>query len=818
MTPIPQTARAVIIGGGISGCSVAYHLAKAGWTDIVLLERMSLTSGTTWHAAGLIGQLRGSANMTRLAKYSADLYVKLAAETGVETGMRQVGSISVALTQERHEELLRQATVARIFNVDVNEISPAEVKAMYPHLEVGDVVGAVHLPLDGQCDPANIAMALAKGARMRGAKIIERVKVTGVTEAATATGRRVTGVNWQMGEAQGHIAADVVINCGGMWGRDLAAGSGVTVPLHACEHFYLITEPIAGLGHLPVLRVPDECAYYKSDAGKMMIGAFEPKAKPWGMAGIREDFEFDTLPEDWDHFQPILEDAMHRMPLFQTAGIHTFFNGPESFTPDDRYYLGEAPELGGYWVAAGYNSVGIASSGGAGMALAHWITEGEAPFDLWEVDIRRAQPFQKNRRYLKERVSETLGLLYADHFPYRQMATARGVRRTPLHEHLKARGAVFGEVAGWERANWFAEPGQARAYQYSWQRQNWFDNQRAEHMAVRTGVGLFDMTSFGKIRVEGRDACRFLNHLCANEMDVAVGRIVYTQMLNARGGIESDLTVTRLSETAYLLVVPGATLQRDLAWLRRHLGEAFAVITDVTAAESVLCVMGPKARDLLMRVSPNDFSNAAHPFGTAREIEIGMGLARAHRVTYVGELGWELYVSSDQTAHVFEALEAAGTDLGLKLCGLHALDSCRIEKAYRHFGHDITDEDHVLEAGLGFAVRLKKPGFLGREAVLRKQEAGLDRRMVQFRLTDPAPLLFHNEAIVRDGRIVGPVTSGNYGHFLGGAIGLGYVPCRGETVQEVLDARYEIEVAGVRHAAIASLVPMYDPTSERVRL
>ena len=818
MIPIPQTARAVIIGGGISGCSVAYHLAKAGWTDIVLLERMSLTSGTTWHAAGLIGQLRGSANMTRLAKYSADLYVKLAAETGVETGMRQVGSISVALTQERHEELLRQATVARIFNVDVNEISPAEVKAMYPHLEVGDVVGAVHLPLDGQCDPANIAMALAKGARMRGAKIIERVKVTGVTEAATATGRRVTGVNWQMGEAQGHIAADVVINCGGMWGRDLAAGSGVTVPLHACEHFYLITEPIAGLGHLPVLRVPDECAYYKSDAGKMMIGAFEPKAKPWGMAGIREDFEFDTLPEDWDHFQPILEDAMHRMPLFQTAGIHTFFNGPESFTPDDRYYLGEAPELGGYWVAAGYNSVGIASSGGAGMALAHWITEGEAPFDLWEVDIRRAQPFQKNRRYLKERVSETLGLLYADHFPYRQMATARGVRRTPLHEHLKARGAVFGEVAGWERANWFAEPGQAREYQYSWQRQNWFDNQRAEHMAVRTGVGLFDMTSFGKIRVEGRDACRFLNHLCANEMDVAVGRIVYTQMLNARGGIESDLTVTRLSETAYLLVVPGATLQRDLAWLRRHLGEAFAVITDVTAAESVLCVMGPKARDLLMRVSPNDFSNATHPFGTAREIEIGMGLARAHRVTYVGELGWELYVSSDQTAHVFEALEAAGADLGLKLCGLHALDSCRIEKAYRHFGHDITDEDHVLEAGLGFAVRLKKPGFLGREAVLRKQEAGLDRRMVQFRLTDPAPLLFHNEAIVRDGRIVGPVTSGNYGHFLGGAIGLGYVPCRGETVQEVLDARYEIEVAGVRHAAIASLVPMYDPTSERVHL
>ena len=817
MTTPPKTARAVIIGGGISGCSVAYHLAKAGWTDIVLLERRRLTSGTTWHAAGLIGQLRGSANMTRLAKYSADLYVKLAAETGVETGMRQVGSISVALTKERHEELLRQATVARIFDVDVHEISPAEVKAMYPHLNTDGVVGAVHLPLDGQCDPANIAMALAKGARMRGATICENVKVTGVTEASDQGRRRVTGVNWQAGGEQGHIAADVVINCGGMWGRDLAASSGVTLPLHACEHFYLVTEAIQGLGHLPVLRVPDECAYYKSDAGKMMVGAFEPVAKPWGMQGIREDFEFDTLPEDWDHFAPILEMATNRMPLFETAGIHTFFNGPESFTPDDRYYLGEAPEIGGYWIAAGYNSVGIASSGGAGMALAHWITEGEAPFDLWEVDIRRAQPFQKNRRYLKERVSETLGLLYADHFPYRQMATSRGVRRTPLHEHLKARGAVFGEVAGWERANWFAEPGQAAEYRYSWQRQNWFENQRAEHLAVRNGVGLFDMSSFGKIRVEGRDACRFLNRLCANQIDVAPGRIVYTQMLNARGGIESDLTVTRLSETAFLLVVPGATLQRDLAWLRRHLGDDFAVVTDVTAAEAVLCVMGPKSRDLLARVSPADLSNTAHPFGTAREIEIGMGLARAHRVTYVGELGWELYVSADQAAHVFEALAAEGGDLGLKLCGIHALDSCRIEKGYRHWGHDITDEDHVLEAGLGFAVKTGKGDFIGRDAVLRKQDQGLSRRLLQFRLQDPAPLLFHNEAVLRDGRIVGPVTSGNYGHFLGGAVGLGYVPCKGESAAEVLASSYEIEVAGVRHRAVASLEPMYDPKAARVR-
>ena len=814
MTTLPTHARVVIIGGGVSGCSVAYHLTKLGWKDVVLLERKQLTCGTTWHAAGLIGQLRGSQNMTRLAKYSADLYVKLEAETGVATGMRQVGSITVALTEARKEEIYRSATLARAFDVDVQEISPSEVKAMYPHLNVSDVVGAVHLPLDGQCDPANIAQALAKGARMGGAKIIEGVKVTRVLD----NGTKVTGVEWEQGGERGTIAADMVVNCGGMWGRDLANASGVTLPLHACEHFYLLTEPVEGLSRLPVLRVPDECAYYKEDAGKMMLGAFEPKAKPWGMNGISEDFCFDTLPEDFDHFQPILEAAMNRMPLFETAGIHTFFNGPESFTPDDRYYLGEAPKLKGYWIAAGYNSIGIVSSGGAGMALAQWMNDGEPPFDLWEVDIRRAQPFQKNRKYLKERVSETLGLLYADHFPYRQVVTSRGVRRTPLHEHLKARGAVFGEVAGWERANWFANPGQKAEYEYSWGKTNWFENQKAEHLAVRNGVGFFDMTSFGKIRVEGRDACTFLQRMCGADVDVAVGRIVYTQMLNSRGGIECDLTVTRLSETAFLLVVPGATLQRDLAWLRRHVGDRFAVITDMSAAESVMCIMGPKARDLMKRVSPNDFSNAAFPYGTAQEIEVGMGLARAHRVTYVGELGWEIYAPTDQTAHVFEALEEAGADLGLKLCGLHTLDSCRIEKGFRHFGHDITDEDHVLEAGLGFAVKTDKGEFIGRDAVLRKKEQGLKRRLVQFRLKNPDEFCFHNEAIVRDGKIVSIITSGNYGHHLGGSIGMGYVPCEGQNADDILGARYEIEIAGRRVAAEASLKPMYDPKADRVKM
>ncbi|MGO6791317.1 FAD-dependent oxidoreductase [Rhizobium ruizarguesonis] len=815
MNTIPAKARVVIIGGGISGCSVAYHLAKLGWTDVVLLERKQLTSGTTWHAAGLIGQLRASQNMTRLAKYSADLYVKLEEETGIATGMRQNGSITVALTEERKEEIYRQATLARAFDVDVQEISPQEVKKLYPHLNISDVVGAVHLPLDGQCDPANIAMALAKGARQRGAKIIENVKVTAVHDKDG----RVTGVSWSQNGEEGTIATDLVVNCGGMWGRDLAARSKVTLPLHACEHFYIVTEAIENLTRLPVLRVPDECAYYKEDAGKMLLGAFEPKAKPWGMDGIREDFCFDQLPEDFDHFEPILEKAVNRMPMLETAGIHTFFNGPESFTPDDRYYLGEAPELKGYWVAAGYNSIGISSSGGAGFALAQWMNDGEAPFDLWEVDIRRAQPFQKNRSYLKERVTETLGLLYADHFPYRQVATSRGVRRSPLHEHLKARGAVFGEVAGWERANWFAKEGQEREYRYSWKRQNWFENQKEEHLAVRNGVGLFDMTSFGKIRVEGRDALAFLQRVCANQMDVEPGRIVYTQMLNSRGGIESDLTITRLSETAFFAVVPGATLQRDLAWLRKQLhSDEFVVITDITAAESVLVLMGPKARDVIQRASPNDFSNQAFPFGSAQEIEIGMGLARAHRVTYVGELGWELYVSSDQTAHVFEAIEEAGKDFGLKLCGLHTLDSCRIEKGFRHFGHDITDEDHVLEAGLGFAVKTNKGDFIGRDAVLKKREAGLERRMLQFKLRDPAPLLFHNEALVRDGKIVSIITSGNYGHHLGGAIGMGYVPCAGETEEQVLASNYEIEIAGERFGAEASIRPMYDPKLERTKL
>ena len=547
MSDLPTSARVVIIGGGVVGCSVAYHLTKLGWKDVVLLERKQLTSGTTWHAAGLIGQLRASSNMTKLARYSADLYLGLEAETGVATGMRQVGSVSVALTDERLEELYRNAAMARAFGVPVEELSPAEVNERYGHINLEGVTGGVWLPTDGQADPANIALALAKGARQRGTVVKERIKVTGLTRE----GRRITGVDWaaDSGSDTGHIACDMVVNCAGMWGHEVGRMAGVNVPLHACEHFYIVSEPIKGLTQMPVLRVPDECAYYKEDAGKIMLGAFEPNAKPWGMEGIPDSFEFDQLPEDFDHFEPILEAACNRMPMLAEAGIHTFFNGPESFTPDDAYHLGLAPEMDNVWVAAGFNSIGIQSAGGAGMALAQWMEDGEKPFDLGDVDITRMQPFQGNKNYLFERSKETLGLLYADHFPYRQKATARGVRRSPFHHQLAEGGAVFGELAGWERANWFAEEGQLREYRYSWKRQNWFHNSAAEHRAVRENVGMYDMSSFGKIRVEGPDAEEFLNHICGANMSVPAGKIVYTQFLNSRGGIEADVTVTRLSET-----------------------------------------------------------------------------------------------------------------------------------------------------------------------------------------------------------------------------------------------------------------------------
>ncbi len=813
---LPTSARVVIIGGGVIGCSVAYHLAKQGWKDVVLLERKQLTSGTTWHAAGLIAQLRATKNMTKLAKYSQELYGDLAAETGVETGFKRCGSITVALTQERQEEIMRQAAMARSFGVEAEPISPQEVKARYEHLNIDGVVGGVYLPLDGQGDPANIAQALAKGARQNGARVLEGHLVTGVQ----TEGRRVTGVTWQDKQGEtGQITADHVVNCGGMWGHSVGRMAGVNVPLHACEHFYIVTESIPGLTQMPVLRVPDECAYYKEDAGKMLLGAFEPVAKPWTL-DIPGDFEFDQLPEDFDHFEPILEAAVERLPMLAEAGIHTFFNGPESFTPDDAYHLGLAPELDNFWVAAGFNSIGIQSAGGAGQALAQWMEAGEKPFDLGDVDISRMQPFQGNKTYLFERSKETLGLLYADHFPYLQKKTARGVRRTPFHHHLLERGAVMGELAGWERANWFARGNQEPVYEYSWQRQSFFDNVREEHMAIRQNVGMYDMSSFGKIRVQGRDAEAFMNYVGGGNYTVPDGKIVYTQFLNSRAGIEADVTVTRLGEFDYLVVTPAATRLADQTWMERiaRAKEFNVTLTDTTAAEGVLAVMGPNARRLLEAVSPDDFSNDTNPFGTAQQVEIGMGLARVHRVTYVGELGWEVYVSADMAGHVFETLHVAGEEIGLKLCGMHMMDTCRIEKGFRHFGHDITSEDHVMEAGLGFAVKKDKAEYMGRDAILKKQDEGLQMRLLQFKLTDPEPLLYHAEPVFRNGALAGYLTSGAYGHAEGAAMGMGYIECPGEKLADVLADSYEIDVAGHRVKAEVSSKPFYDPTSERVKV
>lgn len=819
---VPSHARVVIIGGGIVGCSVAYHLSELGWKDIVLLERKQLTSGTTWHAAGLIAQLRATQNMTRLAKYSQELYTRLEAETGVATGFKQNGSITVALTDARMEELRRGAAMARAFDVRIEEISASEIAAHYPGLTVSDVKGGVFLDKDGQADPVNITQALAKGARMRGARICEGVAVTDIHQKNGS----VTGVSTSYGD----ITADYVVNCGGMWARDIGAMAGVSVPLHACEHFYIVTEQIDGLKRdLPVLRVPDECAYYKEDAGKLLLGAFEPVAKPWGGDGIPDDFEFTTLPDDFDHFQPIMEQAIDRLPLLETTGIQMFFNGPESFTPDDRYLLGEAPEVKNFYVAAGFNSIGIQSAGGAGMALAQWMDAGRPQMDIWDVDIRRIMPFQANRHYLSARVTETLGLLYADHYPYRQFASARNIRRTPLHHKLAEHHACFGEVAGWERANWFlpadeANRGKTPEYNYQWGRQNWFDYAGAEHQAIRKTAGLFDLSTFGKIRVLGSDAEAVLQYISAADIAVSVGKIVYTQWLNDAGGIEADITITRIAENEFLVITPAATIRREMSWLTRHIPEqAHCYAIDVTSGEAVLAIMGPYARDILQPIISQSLTDGDFAFGTAQTVHIGMAEARAHRISYVGERGWELYVPAEMAEHVFDTVWQSGMSHDLRLTGLHVLDSCRIEKAFRHFGHDISDEDHILEAGLGFAVKLDKTpsqigNFIGRDAVLRKKDAGLSKRLIQFKLDDPTPLLYHNEPILRDGKIAGYLTSGNYGHHLGAAIGLGYVACMPqESAAEMLASSYQIDVAGQIVSATASLKPLYDPSGEKMR-
>ncbi len=727
MTDLPTDARVVIVGGGIVGCSVAYHLARRGCTDVVLLERRQLTCGTTWHAAGLVGQLRATHNLTRLAQYTTDLFATLEAETGQATGFQARGSISIAPNEERFEELKRGASMARCFGLDVEVITPERVKELVPLARVDDLVGGVHLPGDGITNPIDTTQALAKGARSRGVRIIENVAVERIlVESGVAV-----GVRTEFGE----IRADAVVNCAGMWGRQLGDAVGDVVPLHAAEHFYIVTEGVEGISPtMPVLRDPDGCGYFKEDAGKLLIGWFEPVSKPWGMRGIPEEFCFDSLPEDFEHIAPLVEAATHRMPLLGETGIRLFFNGPESFTPDDRYLLGESPHVRGLFTAAGFNSIGIQSSGGAGKVLADWIIDGRPPMDLWDVDVRRVMPFQRNAKYLHDRTVESLGLLYAMHWPFRQPETARGVRRSALHDRLAGRGACFGEVAGWERTNWFAPAGVAPEYEYTYGRQNWFPYSAAEHHAVRTNVGIFDLSSFGKYVLEGPDAAEVLNRICANDVEVPVGRIVYTQWLNERGGIEADLTVTREAADRYLIVTAAATQVRDLAWLKDHIpATARAHATDITSAHAVLSVMGPSSRALLSTLTTADLSNEGFPFGTSQIIDLGYARVRASRVTYVGELGWELYIPTEYATGVFDVIVEAGAPFGLAHCGYHALNSLRTEKGYRHWGHDISPDETPLEAGLGFVVAWDKPGgFIGRDALVAQKAQGLRQRLVQF--------------------------------------------------------------------------------------
>ncbi len=819
MRNIPSRADVVIIGGGIIGCSIAYHLTKLGITDVVLLERRQLTCGTTWHAAGLVPQLRATRTLTELAKYTSELLKTLEAETDQATGFKQNGSVAVALTEARFEEFKRNGAMGRAFGVEVEFLTPSDIKSKYPLLDDKDVVGGLWTPNDGQTNPVDTTQAYAKGAKLGGARIFEN---TEVTDIVVENGRAV-GVKLRQDGEESELRAGTVVLAAGMWSHWVGRKVGLRLPLQAAEHYYIVTEPIAGLpSNLPVMRIPDEWAYYKEDAGKLLVGAFEPVAKPWALQGMPKDFFFDELPVDYDHFEPVLTKALDRLPVLATTGIATWFNGPESFTPDDRYLLGETAEVRDLFVACGFNSIGIQSSGGAGKVLAEWIRDRHVPIDLPGMEVRRMHPCQGTRAYLKERTTESLGLLYAMHWPFRQVETARGVRRTPFHDRLLAQGACMGELSGWERANWYGEPGSAPSYDYSYGRQNWFDNVATECRAVQERVALFDQSSMAKFMVQGRDACRVLNRIGTADMDVASGRIVYTQWLNARGGIEADLTVTRLAVDRFLVVTSVSSHVRDLAYLQEHIpADASCVVTDVTSGLAMLALMGPNARALLAEVSETDFGNAAFPFGTSQEIEIGSAIVRASRITYVGELGWELYIPADFALHVFDRLMAAGMAHGLKLAGFHALNACRTEKGYRHWGHDLGIADTPVEAGLAFTCAWDKPGgFIGRDAALAQHAAGRPprKRLLQFKLQDPMELLYHEEPVFADGVAVGSITSGMYGHRVGASLGMGYVKMPDPIDAALLAAtRFEVGVGERRVLAEVRLGAWYDPKSERVK-
>ncbi len=809
---LPERAQVVVVGGGIIGCSVAYHLAKRGVTDVLVLEQGELTGGTTWHAAGLVSQLKSNHSLTSLATYSARLFESLEEETGQATGYRTCGSISVAADDERWEEILRGLSMARTVGVDARILDLDEARGLWPLLRTDDLVGAVYIPRDGQTSPVDTTMALAKGAQQRGVRILEGVEVIKLLR----DGERATGVETEFGP----VEAETVVLCSGMWTRQLAATAGVNVPLQACEHFYIVTEPIEGVSPgMPTVRDPGGYTYFKEETGKLMVGFFEPRGKVWNLDGIPSEFSFASLPEDWDHVGPVFEKAIHRVPALAEAGLQLFFNGPEAFTPDGLYHLGEAPELDRCFVAAGFNSVGIQSAGGVGLVLADWIIDGHPPMDLWPVDIRRTFPFESDPGFLGERISESLGLLYAMHWPFRQYESARGVFTSPLHERLAEAGAVFGSVSGWERPNWFALPGQEREYRYSYGRQNWFDASGLECEAVRNTVGLFDQSSFAKFSVTGPDALEVLDRLSANAIDVEPGRVVYTQWCNERGGIEADLTITRRGEQDFLVVTAAATRTRDLAWLRRHVQGHRVEIDDITGELAVLGVMGPRSRELLSKLTSSDLTNDSFPFGSARQIELAGADTLALRMSYVGELGWELYVPAGDATAVYDAVVTAGAGSGLRHAGFHAMNSLRLEAGYRHWGDDLTDQDTPLEAGLGFAVAFDKPrGFIGRDALLSQRDRPRTRRLVQFRLEDPERLLYHDEPILRDAKLVGRTSSGMWSYTEDRALAMGYVEAADAVdAAYVADGSWEIEVAGEPVPATASLRSFYDPRSQRPR-
>jgi heterotetrameric sarcosine oxidase gamma subunit len=813
---LPDRARVVVVGGGVIGASVAYHLAHQGLSDVVLLERDRLTSGTTWHAAGLMATFGStSQTSTELRMYTRDLYARLEAETGQATGLKQVGLIELAIEPGRLEEYRRVAAFNRLCGVEVHEISADEVARLFPLARVDDVLAGFYIPADGRVNPVDVTMALAKGARMRGARIIEGAGVTGFTQRRGV----VTGVR----TGQGDIEAEYVVNCAGMWARQLGELAGVSIPLQAAEHYYLLTEPIEAVdARWPVLEDPANYGYYREEGGGLMLGLFEPACAPWNVGGIPDGFSFGELPPDWDRMAPYLERTMSRIPVVEQAGIKKFFCGPESFTPDLQPIVGEAPELKNYFVAAGLNSIGILTGGGIGRVIAHWIAEGRPDIDVTGINIDRLHRYQANPEYRATRTVESLGLVYATHYPGRSMTTARGAKVSPIHHRLVAQRAYFKDVSGWEGADWYAPEGAGPGPgELSWGRPDWFGYWEAEHHAARNGVILMDMAFMAKFDVRGRDAGRVLEQVSANHVDGEPGRITYTQWLNPAGRLEADLTVTKLGEDRFWVVASDTAHRHAETWLRRHIGGAHAFVTDVTSGYAQINIQGPRSRELLATVTSADLSNEAFPFRAAAEIDIGFARVLCIRITYLGELGYELYIPAENAVGVYDRLVAAGSAVGLRHAGLKALSSLRMEKGYRDYGHDIDNTDTVLEAGLGFAVALGKPGgFIGRDAVLAQSERGpLRRRLVQVLLTDPGPLMFHAEVVHRNGRPAGYIRSASYGFTLGGAVGLAMIDAGEPIDQDYLDSGdWTVQIGDAVCPAVVSLRPMYDPGSKRIRM